>query len=486
MYNTHFWVARVSVMMLPRSIALKRFGGIVAVVFTTCLYTTGQSKSVPKDPGVRGGPAGAGTSLKGLTADETAFFQDGLARFMEIEVVSKGSNNGLGPRFNSNQCFSCHSQPAGGGSSPAQNPQIEVAHLDGAKNTVPWFITQNGPIREARFKKSNGVSDGSVHDLFVITGRSDAPGCEIAQPDFLPAGNPLTGQGGNSNIIFRIPTPVFGAGLIEAISDSAILANMRSNASQKSALGISGHPNSHLSGNVNRSANDGTITRFGWKAQNKSLLLFAGEAYNVEMGISNQLFPQERDETPTCLFNATPNDTLNFTTTPTTTGNSNTAVISDIEAFANFMRMLAPPTPASPTLSSENGRARFEKVGCAHCHTPSLTTGKMIASGSSTNPSAALSNQTANLFSDLLVHHMGKGLADGITQGGAGPDEFRTAPLWGVGQRVFLLHDGRTSNLVDAIRAHKSSGSEANKVIEHFNMVSTQEQQEIIDFLRSL
>jgi CxxC motif-containing protein (DUF1111 family) len=110
----------------------------------------------------------------------------------------------------------------------------------------------------------------------------------------------------------------------------------------------------------------------------------------------------------------------------------------------------------------------------------------MIASGSATSPSAALSNQTANLFSDLLLHHMGKGLADGITQGGGGPDEFRTAPLWGVGQRVFFLHDGRTSNLVDAIRAHKSNGSEANKVIEHFNKLTVQEQQEIIDFLRSL
>ncbi len=110
----------------------------------------------------------------------------------------------------------------------------------------------------------------------------------------------------------------------------------------------------------------------------------------------------------------------------------------------------------------------------------------MIASGSSTVPSAALSNQTANLYSDLLVHHMGNGLADGITQGGAGPDEFRSAPLWGVGQRVFFLHDGRTSNLVEAIKAHKSPGSEANKVIEHFDKLSTQEQQEIIDFLRSL
>ncbi len=473
-----------------RGIARKSFSGIVAVALTTCVYTFSQTKAAPVDPGVRGGPAGAGAPLKGLTADETAFFLDGQARFAEVEVVTNGSNNGLGPRFNSNQCFSCHSQPDAGGTSPAKNPLPAVASLNGAKNTVPWFIVPNGPVREARFKQSNGNADGEVHDLFVITGRSDAPGCNIAQFDFLPAGNPLTGQGGNSNIIFRIPTPVFGAGLIEAIPDSAILANMQANTSLKSALGISGHANAHLSGNVNLSANDGTITRVGWKAQNKSLLMFAGEAYNVEMGISNQLFPQERDETPGCLFNPNPEDTLNFTTTPAPTGNSsgisNPAVVSDIEAFANFMRMLAPPTPAPATPATENGRAAFAKIGCVHCHTPSFTTGTMIASGSSTSPSAALSHQTANLFSDLLVHNMGKGLADGITQGGAGPDEFRTAPLWGVGQRVFFLHDGRTSNLVDAIRDHKSPGSEANKVVEHFNKLSTREQQEIIEFLRSL
>ncbi len=460
--------------------------GIVAVVLATGPCSFGQTKSAPVDPGVRGGAPSAGGPLTGLTADETAFFKDGLARFAEIESVTNGTNNGLGPRFNSNQCLSCHAQPQAGGTSPGQNPQIAVATLNGAKNTVPWFIAQNGPVREARFKKSNGVADGSVHDVFVITGRTDAPGCTIAQPDFLPAGNPLTGQGGNPNIIFRIPTPVFGAGLIEAIPDSAILANMKSNATEKSAMGISGHANSHLSGNINQSANDGTITRFGWKAQNKSLLMFAGEAYNVEMGITNELFPQERDETPGCLFNATPEDTLNFTPATASGGNSNTAVISDIEAFADFMRMLAPPTPAAPTESSEKGRATFAKIGCVHCHTPSFTAGAKIASGSSTSPSVALSNQTANLFSDLLVHHMGRGLADGITQGGAGPDEFRTAPLWGVGQRIFFLHDGRTTSLVEAIKDHQSPGSEANKVIEHFKRLTTQEQQEVIDFLRSL
>jgi CxxC motif-containing protein (DUF1111 family) len=470
-----------------QSVVCNMAAGIVAAALTWCASALSQAATVPTDPGVRGGAPGAGAALKGLSEDETAFFQDGHTRFVEIESVTGSQNNGLGARFNSNSCQSCHAQPSVGGSSPPANPSIAIATLNGAKNVVPWFIVQNGPIREARFKKNpDGTNDGGVHNLFVITGRSDAAGCNIAQPNFLPAGNPLTGQNGNPNIIFRIPTPVFGAGLIEAIPDSAILANMNAHSNIKKPLGIAGHPNAHLSGNANHSANDGTITRFGWKAQNKSLLMFAGEAYNVEMGVTNQLFPQERDETPGCVLNPTPEDTLNFTTPSTSTANQNTAVVSDIEAFADFMRMLAPPAPAPDTPSIANGRAAFATTGCVFCHTQSFTTGKAIASGSSTRPSLALSNQPVNLYSDLLVHHMGEALADGITQGGAGPDEFRTAPLWGVGQRVFLLHDGRTTDLVNAIEVHKSRGSEANRIIERFNRLSITQQQDIINFLRSL
>src|SRR6516164_4563946 len=333
-----------------------------------------------QDPGVRkaatdGHPP---LPLSGLRADELEYFQDGLTRFQNVEVVSIGTNNGLGPRFNSNQCSSCHQQPFVGGSSPAANPLIAVASAAGATNQVPWFIAPNGPIREARFRTSNGVPDGGVHDIFVITGRSDAGGCNIAQPVFTPAGDPVSGRGGNPNIVFRIPTPTMGAGLIEAISDSTILANQRASVAAKQGTGVGGHPNAIQGGNVNRSANDGTITRFGWKAQNKSLLMFAGEAYNVEMGISNQLFPHERDETPACqLGNNTPNDTVNFSA-------SGAAVLSDIEAFADFMRMLAPPTPAPPTSSTQHGRALFVSVGCALCHTPALTTGRAMASGSAT------------------------------------------------------------------------------------------------------
>lgn len=433
-----------------------------------------------QDPGVRGGAAASGGPLPGLTSDETQFFNDGHARFAAVETVSGGPNTGLGPRFNSNQCASCHQQPAIGGTSPATNPLIAVATVDGARNTVPWFNALNGPIRVARFKLSpNGTSDGGVHALFVISGRADAPGCNIAQPNFLPAGEPVSGQLGNPNIVFRIPTPLYGSGLIEAIPESAILANAQMNAIAKAALGIGG--------NANLSANDGTITRFGWKAQNKSLLMFAGEAYNVEMGITNQLFPHERDETPSCQFsNATPNDATNFTPAAAPGVNAYWSVLSDIEAFANYMRMLAPPTPAPATPSTTNGLAVFERVGCANCHTPSFTTGAAIASGSAKSFSAAVSNQPVNLYSDLILHHMGQQLADGITQGSAGPDEFRTAPLWGIGQRIYFLHDGRTNDLVQAINAHLGPGSEANQVITLYAHATAQDQQDLLNFLRSL
>src|SRR5262249_31225549 len=158
-------------------------------------------------------------------------------------------------------------------------------------------ITSNGPVREARFKfvdpPANTIRDGGVHALFTITGRSDAMGCNAAQPDFVAA---LA----QNNVIFRIPTPVFGAGLIETITETTILNNKVANASAKVALRISGHEN--------RNGNDGTLTRFGWKAQNKSLMIFAGEAYNVEQGVTNEFFQNERDETPGCLFNGTPED----------------------------------------------------------------------------------------------------------------------------------------------------------------------------------
>jgi len=458
----------------------------VRLVLGLCTLTATAALAQVTDPGVRkertdGGPP---PSLPGLSPQEMVFYQDGIQRFEEVDVVAGATGNegnGLGPRFNSNSCVSCHQQPYMGGSSPAVNPLFAIANAGGASNQIPWFIARNGPVREARFVQSNGASDGGVHDLFVVTGRADAGSCAIAQPSFLPAGDPLTGQGGNPNVVFRIPTPALGAGLIEAIPDSVILANLRADQAMKSAVGVSGHPNTVLGGNVNRSANDGTITRFGWKAQNKSLLMFAGEAYSVEMGITNDLFPQERDETAACQGGNSPNDSINFPNAADPP--SSTAVLSDVESFALVMRMSAPPQPDAPTVSTLHGKLLFTSVGCALCHTPALRTGPVSPS---VRGGGAVSNQTAQLYSDLVVHHMGTRLADGITQGAAGPDEFRTAPLWGVGQRVFFLHDGRTSNIVQAIQFHASQGSEANQVVLNFAALSAHDQQDLINFLRSL
>ena len=450
--------------------------------------TSNNNGSRARDPGVRAGSVNAGQPLSTLSPSQLQFFQDGLARFVQIDSVSGGAagepGKGLGPGFNSNSCASCHAQPSVGGTSPSatiypflgQNPQTTVGFDAGASNQIPFFITADGPVREARFPfavSSSGsitqTPDGGVHDVFSIAGRSDALGCTMAQPNFEQMER-------LKNLIFRIPTPTFGAGLIENIADATILANMAANAQVKSALGITGHPNF--------SGNDGSITRFGWKAQNKSLEIFAGEAYNVEMGVTNELFQTKRANPPaSCLYNSLPEDQTNF-------DSAGAAVTSDVVAFAMFSRFLAPPAPSvqgipnSPSPQSiRNGQANFNSVGCNMCHTATLQT-----AGSTFT--AALSNQPANLYSDLLVHHMGSGLADNISQGAAGPDEFRTAPLWGVGQRIFFLHDGRSGpangGLVHAIQQHASQGSEANRVINNYNRLSPQAQQDLLNFLRSL
>jgi CxxC motif-containing protein (DUF1111 family) len=430
-----------------------------------------------RDPGVRSGSPGAGAPLPGLTDSELALFQAGQADFEEPE----GVGDGLGPRFNLDSCAGCHTQPAVGGTSPAVNPQVAMATAFGARNVVPFFVTSDGPVREARFKYApDGTPDGGVHALFVISGRVDATGdaraCDIKQDDFLT-------QGRNDNLVFRIPTPVFGAGLIEQIPDLVIAGNHVAERNRKAALGIAGRPHRfRMTGATNRNGNDGTIARFGWKAQNKSLLLFSGEAYNVEMGISNEMFQTERDETPTCQLSRTPNDITN------TDGATGIDTISALEKFAFFMRFLAPPTPSPATpggaVSIARGRSLFGSIGCALCHTPTLTTGDAAVT--------ALRHQPVHLYSDLLLHNMGPALADDIVQGQAGPDEFRTAPLWGLGQRIFFLHDGRTADLLEAIRAHKSGpsekvpASEANGVVDNFTRLGERQKQDLLNFLRSL
>ena len=428
------------------------------------------------DPGPRTGPAGAGTSYPGLNTAEQAEFATGLQTFMEIDSVSGAIVNeagrGLGPTFNGNSCAQCHAQPAIGGSSPGQkspqnpvsNPQLALATLDGATNTVPSFITADGPMREARFvvtvTQAGATPDGGVHDLYSIAGRSDAKDCTLAQPDFAR-------ELGRHNVIFRIPTPTFGLGLVEDTPDATLRANLASTQTQRAALGIHGR--------FNTSGNDGTITRFGWKAQNKSLLMFAAEAYNVEMGVSNEIFPNERSAVAGCVFNSMPEDSTNAAAE---TGNGGAEANSDITNFAMFMRLSAPPTPGPSTTSTQNGAAVFNSIGCSLCHSPSLTTGQSRYTG--------MANVTYHPYSDFALHHMGALLQDRISQGAAAGDEFRTAPLWGLGQRLFFLHDGRTSDLVQTINAHAGPQSEANGVISKFKTLSPSQVHDLLNFLRSL
>jgi CxxC motif-containing protein (DUF1111 family) len=443
----------------------------------------------PTDPGVQTAPRGTGATLIGSDPNGfLAFFEDGQNRFQAVETVNNSANVGLGPRFNSNSCTSCHAYPAVGGSGPPVNPQFQfVASGVAPDNTTPSFITANGPTREARFPfffNSNGTvntsaPNGGVEDLFTVTGSSGAGGCQLNQPPFAQA---LA----TNNVIFRIPTPTYGLGLIENLDDSTLLANQANNL--QNTFGIAG--------TFNHNGNDGTISRFGWKAQNKSLHIFAGEAYNVEMGITNELFPNERplpeeDQLGTglpanCLNLGGigyPEDISNPNLTP------NSAVMDDVSEFANFMRFLAPPTPGGVVLNGQavstqtigQGEAMFFAIGCATCHNPSPGTTQV------SDFVPGLSNvQVRGVWSDIEIHHMGTGLADNVSQGGAGGDQFRTAPLWGLGQRIFLLHDGRTTNLATAIQDHASSGSEATTVISNFNGLTAAQQQAILDFLRSL
>jgi len=484
---------------------------LLACVLAAGWLLSGTALEAQVDPGPRGGPPGAGGPVPTLNLVETRFWDGGLAHFQDIFSV-RGTlpgepGVGLGPAFNGNSCAQCHAEPAVGGSSPGfnspthpvPNPQVALATLDGATNFVPAFVIPKGPVVEARFiLDSTGALDGGVHNLYTIQGRVDAPGCILAQPNF-PA------ELANNNVILRIPTPTFGLGFVENTPDSALQANLAANAPAKAALGISGR--------FNTSGNDGTITRFGWKAQNKSLLIFSGEASNVEQGVSNELFPNERSAVLGCVFNPTPEDSTHIIVPAGPTAGDDASQISSLAVnFGAFMRLNAVPIPIALTPSAMNGQKLFgtsanSGIGCVLCHSDTLITAP--------SPFTGMSNFKYQPFSDFALHHMGSTLADGVSQGVAGPDEFRTAPLWGAGQRLFFLHDGRTTNLLVAIRMHFGNaadcvttsssqnfkvngipkspsssttfcGSEANAVVNNFFALAPAQQQDILNFLRSL
>jgi CxxC motif-containing protein (DUF1111 family) len=508
--------------------------GFVSILIAALLLFVGAAFA-QTDPGVQAASRGTGNALAAVANDDggnnpglNSFFTNGLARFQDVESVSNSpnGNNGLGPRFNFNSCAGCHAAPAVGGTGAAVNPQFagvgsctsgagtgpggvsQTAAQVGAgqpaaaqtgtiacnsTNTTPAFLTRNGPTREARFPfffNADGTANtanpnGGVETIFTVSGRQDgAQNCSLQQPSFATAA-------ADNNLIFRIPTPTFGLGLIENLDDSTLLKNAAANANNNFGIG----------GAFNHNGNDGTISRFGWKAQNKSLHIFAGEAYNVEMGISNLLFTQDRPLPgedgnggtggvglpATCLNLAKigyPEDNSNPGASP------NAAVLDDVSAFANFMRGLAaPPTGGvvgATAASIANGRSLFSAIGCATCHNPTPGSTQVSSATPTSSGAGSLSLAPVNAFSDIEIHHMGTGLADNVGQGGAGGDQFRTAPLWGLGQRIFLLHDGRTTNLITAINQHDSNGSEADIPTDNFQSLSPSQKQDVLNFLRSL
>ena len=512
--------------------------------------------------------AGAGQIIDPAAAGQlnTMWF-DAITVFSATAIVSTTSNPpptivGLGPSFNALSCFACHAEPTVGGASPgvvtvngnrvasnvsqgvqyggvANNPEFIASGADGATNTPPCFIVpsgaggcsgislgdfgaplnfNNGPVVEVRFPAGftpatnnsdvDPVDPGAVADLFTVMGRSDAPsGCTIDQ-------EPISQELEAGNAIFRTPTPTFGLGLVENTPELELVQNSALGAVAKSGLGIS-------SGVFNHIGNDQTITRFGWKAQNKSLMMFAGEASNVEMGVTNELFPNERTtgNGPNCTPNPQPEDQV-LGTTPIT---SPSQISSVMQNNSVFMRLNAAPSqcdfasgtsgggglgtpicnqlsnaalqgqcffgtaatgPASAFCSAATGGLPVYGIGCVLCHSSSLTTANSNTPG--------LGNQTFAPYSDFALHAMGSD-GDGVSQGQANGNQFRTAPLWGAGQRFFFMHDGRYFNLDDAVKGHcppsdtTNTPNESCDVISTYkNTLTTAQKTLILEFLRSL
>jgi len=375
--------------------------------------------SLPPKPPPHPGTA-FGDPLLGLTPAQLADFAVGREAFEEQDTPETG----LGPIFNDVSCVACHSVPESGGGSE---------------------------ILETRFGRTvNGHFDpltskgGSLLQKNAI---------DLAATEFIPPEAKVIAQ--------RQTTPLFGLGLIEAISDWTIISN---------ALG---HKPDGVTGRAAMVQDVATgqtrVGRFGWKAQVATLLTFSGDAYLNEVGITNRLFPQENAPNGDMALLAKydslgdPEDT-----TDPATGKA------DIDLFADFMRFLAPPPPLPFTSAARAGEALFGQLGCAACHQPSMTTASSTI--------AALDRKQVQLYSDLLLHDMGS-LGDGIAQGPAGPREMRTAPLWGVRVRTRLLHDGRAHTIDRAIRFHDGEAAVAR---ERYVRLGPTLQSQLIEFLKSI
>ncbi|HTS21761.1 MAG TPA: di-heme oxidoredictase family protein [Casimicrobiaceae bacterium] len=365
-------------------------------------------------------PTAFGDPLPGLSSTLSAAFAAGLETFQEVDTPASG----LGPIFNNVSCVACHSTPAPGGGS-----------------TI--LETRFGRLANGQFDPLTELG-GSLLQQQAI----DPHVQEVIPPE--------------ANVIaHRITTPLFGAGLIEAIPDAEILLV----ALQRRPDGISGR----LSLVTDVASGRTRVGRFGWKAQHATLLSFAGDAYLNEMGITNRLFPTENAPNGNTALVAQydtvadPEDV-----TDPTTGKA------DIDMFADFMRMLAPPPTLPLSSDGKAGKSLFSQIGCSNCHVPSMVTGRSNIPAFNVQPVA--------LYSDLLLHDMGS-LGDGIGQGVAAPGEMKTAPLWGLRARTAYLHDGRATTVDAAITLHDGEAAAARS---RYTGLSATQKQQLLEFLGSI
>jgi CxxC motif-containing protein (DUF1111 family) len=362
-----------------------------------------------------------GSPLPDLTPREMELFRMGLEDFLEVETPE----DGLGPAFNGNSCAVCHSVPAVGGISAMT--EIRAGRRD-----------ENG-----RFTALNA---STLYHLFSTPGHR----CQVQIPP-------------EANVIARrMPIPVFGAGLVEAIPDEAIIA--LEDPGDRDGDGISGR----AARVTDVATGSMRIGRFGWKAQHATLLAFAGDAYRNEMGITNDLFRDEAaagidpEQMKLCGAATNVEDVRDRRTG-----------MRGIDNFESFMKLLAPIEPEAATKTVLLGEAIFRSIGCASCHTTQMMTGP--------NANPLFHNRPVNLYSDLLLHDIGTG--DGIEQEFATGEEIRTPALWGLRFRRPLLHDGSASTPEDAIRRH---GNEAAGAAKAFADLTDSERHELIAFLQSL
>lgn len=366
-----------------------------------------------------------GQPLPGLTTDQISAFKSGLRSFSNTDVQA----DGLGPVFNGTACAECHKAGAIGGAG-MDLTTARVSRIGGIRNGGYSDLSElGGPVIQARSLRE-------FETLCPVSGEIVPP-----QADF---------------VSHRITTPLFGAGLIEAIPAATIL--MRSG--QTDVDGVHGVANIVYNPETGRNE----VGRFGWKSQHSTLHLFAGDAYLNEMGVTNKSFPddnlpQGKPIPPGWGPVGFPEDTD-----------------GDVEAFTAFMQFLAPPNRRLPvTPLAQYGEQVFNGIRCSACHVASMQTGA--------NAVAALSRQSVPLYSDLLLHRMGRSLADGIQQGQAKGDQFRTAPLWGLSRRQYFLHDGRALTVQDAIAAHDGEATNARNRFFH---LQPQDRNALLAFLASL